>query len=372
MRIVLYSHSSRLGGAELAAPALAHQLGAELWTRAPAHAAAARQRGLRLRVLPAVWDRRPHGPRETLGVICSIVRAQVSLTRSLTLTRADVVVANNIQGALHLATGCALTRTPLVVYLRDLGHGGNRSPREVAVYRFLLRRFAAGCISNSQLTLESWDLGTLPSVVVPTAVPEVFYDRPRRARDGRIVMLGRLATWKGQAQVMRATDSVHRTRPVTLRIVGGALFDDDVDLPTHDVPVELTGHTDSPWLELEEAALLVHASITPEPFGQVLAQAAAAGVPIVCADRGGQLEWLEAGISCLTADPRDEKALATAILEALSDSPAAQGRARRARERAEGFRESRAYAPLRLWLEDRVARASSRKSSRTRSKSSDT
>ncbi len=372
MRIVLYSHSSRLGGAELAAPALTEQLGAELWTRAGAHATAAAERGLQVRVLPATWDRRPRGPREVMGVVSSLVHAQVGLTRALARRRADVVVANNVQGALHLAVGCALTRTPLVVYVRDLGRGGNRSPREVAVYRFLIRRFSTGCIANSQLTLASWDLGTMPSVVVPTAVPDVFYDRPRRARDGRIVMLGRLATWKGQAEVVRAADRVHRARPVTLRLVGGALFDDDVVLPVHVVPVEVTGHTDAPWLELEEAALLVHASITPEPFGQVLAQAAAAGVPIVCADRGGQTEWLEDGVSCLTADPRDEEALAAAILAALSDPIAAELRARRARERAEESRETRAYARLRPWLVDLVARTSSRKSSRTRSRSSDT
>ena len=371
MRIVLSSHSSRLGGAELAAPTLAEQLGADLWTRAQAHATAAPERRLRVHLLPVSWDRRPRGPREVVGAVSSIVRAQVSLGRSLARTRADVVVANNLQGALHLAAGCALTRTPLVVYVRDLGRGGNRSPREVAVYRFLLRRFAAGCIANSQLTLESWDLGSLPSVVVPTAVPEMFYDRPRRAQDGLIVMLGRLATWKGQAEVVRAVERIHRARPVTLRLVGGALFDDDVVLPAHDVPVEVTGHTDTPWLELEEAALLVHASITPEPFGQVLAQAAAAGVPIVCADRGGQLEWLEDGVSCLTADPRDEEALAVAILAALSAPSAAELRAHRARERAEEFRELRAYARLRPWLAGLVARASSRNSRRTRSSTSD-
>ncbi len=176
MRIVLYSHSSRLGGAELAAPTLAEQLGADLWTRAQAHATAAPERRLRVHLLPVSWDRRPRGPREVVGAVSSIVRAQVSLGRSLARTRADVVVANNLQGALHLAAGCALTRTPLVVYVRDLGRGGNRSPREVAVYRFLLRRFAAGCTPTASSPSRAGIWAPCPAVV-PTAVPEMFYDR---------------------------------------------------------------------------------------------------------------------------------------------------------------------------------------------------
>lgn len=372
VRIILYSHSSRLGGAELAAPALAGQLGAELWSRAEAHAVVGRERRIEVQLLTATWDRRPRGTRELARAGWSVLRAQASLARSLMRANADVVVANNVQGMVHLAMGCILTRTPLVVYLRDLGRGGNRSSREVALYGFLLRHVAAGCISNSNLTRSSWDLGSLPTVVAPTAVPEQFFDRPRREREARVVMLGRIARWKGQSEVIRAADRAHGEHPLTLRLVGGALFDDDVPLPSHTVPVEFTGHTDRPWEELDEAALLVHASLTPEPFGQVLAQAAAARVPIVCAQRGGHMEWLEDGLSCLAADPKDEDALAAAMVAALSDPAAAEARAQRARERAEDFRESRAYEHLRPWITDLVERTSSRKSSNARSSSSET
>lgn len=351
MTVVLYSHSSRLGGAELAAPGLAAQIGAELWSRAEAHREEASRRDLAFRVLPPTWDRRPRGPVELVKAVIAIVRAQRQLVRSLRRARPDLVVANNVQGALHLVTGCLVSRTPLVVYVRDLGDGGNRPAAEVAGYRFLLDRVARGCVFNSDLTRRSWRLRSdLPTLVVPTAVPDAFFDLPRRPRPDEVVMLGRIATWKGQAQVVRAVERLRGRVPARLRLVGGALFGDRAELPEHTVPVEVTGHRERPWEELETAAVLVHASLTPEPFGQVLAQAAAAGVPVVCSDRGGQTEWLEHGVSCVVADPHDVQVLADAIADVLSDPESAARRARVARERAEAFREAVAYGSLRVWL----------------------
>lgn len=351
MSLVLYSHSSRLGGAELAAPALAEQLGAELWTRAAAHAEQAETRGVACRLLPPSWDRRPRGPLETARALAAVLAAQWRLMRAIAADRPDAVIANNIQGALHVLAGCLVTRTPLVIYVRDLGLGGNRPAREVAAYRFLLARVAAGRIFNSDLTRRSWGLDDdRPTVVVPTAVRDEFFDRPRRPRPDEVLMLGRIAAWKGQAHVVRAIERLQGLPPVRLRIVGGALFGDQVDLPEHSFPLEVTGHRERPWEDMETATAVLHASVTPEPFGQVLAQAAAAGVPIVCSDRGGQMEWLKDGFSCSSVDPLDEKALAAAVADVVLNPEAARRRAERARERAEAFREKTAYAELRPWL----------------------
>ena len=43
--------------------------------------------------------------------------------------------------------------------------------------------------------------------------------------------------------------------------------------------------------------MLVHASVVPEPFGQVVAQGLAAGVPVVAADTGGPAEMIEDGVN---------------------------------------------------------------------------
>ena len=43
--------------------------------------------------------------------------------------------------------------------------------------------------------------------------------------------------------------------------------------------------------------MLVHASVVPEPFGQVVAQGMAAGVPVVAADAGGPAEMIDDGVN---------------------------------------------------------------------------
>lgn len=357
MKVILYSHSSRPGGAELAAPALAEHLGAELWTRASTVADEGQRRGVTVRLLPQSFDRRPRGVRETLRAGVAVVREQLELWRLLTAAGPDVVLANNLQAILHLLPWSLFSTTPLVVYVRDLGRGGNRPAGEVAAYRFLISRLASGCVFNSDLTRSSWELDAhIPGVVTPTAVSDEFFDQPRRVRCDEVVMLGRIADWKGQHQVIHAVEAVHAQRRVRLRLVGGAVFDDEVHLPEHSFDLEVTGHVDRPWEELATAAVLVHASLTPEPFGQVVAQAAAAGVPIVCSDVGGQMEWLEDGVSCIAVDPHDVGALAGAILEVLREPLSAAKRAEVARGRAEGFREQVVYADLKRWLAETVER----------------
>jgi glycosyltransferase involved in cell wall biosynthesis len=143
-------------------------------------------------------------------------------------------------------------------------------------------------------------------------------------------------------------------KPATLTLVGSAQFDEtDDELPSADFTVHRVGFTD-PIPYLAAADLVVHASVSPEPLGQVVAQAAAVGAPIVCADRGGQTEWLRNGHSCLMVDPRNVSALAQVLDEALSDPSAARERARNASYAAEIFRRDRAYVAMRPWLETLV------------------
>ncbi len=354
-RRVLYCHSSAPGGAELAAPALAAQIGAALWIRGDGEiAAGARALGVPVLVLPARSDRRPRSVGGALLALADLVRVQAEVTRILRRARADVVLSNTVQGLTHLALAARLTRTPLVAYVRDLGDGGNRSAGEVRLYRELLAR-THGVVFNSELTRASW--GRADGLVVPTAVPEEFYDTWRGGDGTRAVMLGRLARWKGQREVIQAVGELAARREVELTIVGGAQFGDDADLGRAGAldlepgVVQLVPHVARPWEHLRDADVLVHASLTPEPFGQVLAQAAAAGVPIVCADRGGHLEWLEHGVTCLTANPRSPGALADAIEHVFSDPDAARRRAKAARAGAERFRAEQAYAPIRPLLE---------------------
>ncbi|WP_165818058.1 glycosyltransferase family 4 protein [Microbacterium sp. Gd 4-13] len=260
-----------------------------------------------------------------------------------------MLISNTVQGLLHVAVPALVTRTPLVVYVRDLGRGGNRPPLEVWVYESLMRLWSSGVIFNSETTRRSWRVSA-PSIVVPTAIEDRFFTASAPARHGGIVMVGRIARWKGQAEVIRALNHLaDGGRSVELTLVGDRTFGDNVDLPPARFPLTLKGFAD-PLEYLTHRQLLVHASKTPEPFGQVLAQAAAAGIPIICANRGGQTEWLKHGESCLMSDPHDTDALAAAIEQTLDDPARSAQRADVANAASEQFRAEKAYGPLQDWL----------------------
>lgn len=54
--------------------------------------------------------------------------------------------------------------------------------------------------------------------------------------------------------------------------------------------IEFPGFRETVWQELGELDVLVHCSVIPEPFGQVVLEGTAAGVPEIAAAAGGPAE----------------------------------------------------------------------------------
>jgi glycosyltransferase involved in cell wall biosynthesis len=144
---------------------------------------------------------------------------------------------------------------------------------------------------------------------------------------------------------------------VTFRIVGSALFGEEgyeaevrslVAMLGLEEKVVLTGFVDDPVRELDGLSVCVHASPVAEPFGQVVVEAMARGVPVVATRAGGVPEILlpDGGRAASTGPPGspgpartpfgvlvppgDAAALAAAILGVLDDPAAARERARAA------------------------------------------
>ena len=84
---------------------------------------------------------------------------------------------------------------------------------------------------------------------------------------------------------------------------------------------------------ISAGTLVVHASTVPEPFGQVIVQAMAAGKPVVATRGGGVLEIVDDGVSGLLVPMKDADAMANAICEILSDPVRARKMGEAGRER---------------------------------------
>lgn len=93
------------------------------------------------------------------------------------------------------------------------------------------------------------------------------------------------------------------------------------------------GYRDNVAALLNELDLVVHPA-NQEPYGRVLLEAAASGVPVVATDVGGTAEIVIDGATGRLVPPRDPKGLATAVIGLLRDQNLMESMSIAARERA--------------------------------------
>jgi glycosyltransferase involved in cell wall biosynthesis len=188
---------------------------------------------------------------------------------------------------------------------------------------------ADAVISNSKATAELLNRGTEPVWVIPSPVDLT----PTAGSDnGHLVVgiVGRLAPWKGQHVFLDAIAQLSKRYPtLRARIVGDALFGEQdylqslsrqaKDLDIADI-VEFVGFKHDIAKELAQFTVAVHASIDPEPFGQIIVEAMACGVPIVASNAGGPAETIAHRVDGILVPPGDADALANAVSELLKDA----------------------------------------------------
>ena len=229
------------------------------------------------------------------------------------------------------------TGIPLVAYQR--GREWNS---------FLVRRLAplaTRYIANSQVTRENLlELGIPPAqvnVVYPPIDLETFdADRPpvpelRRPAFGIpaqapcVGIVGQLQEWKGHKLFLRAFGQVLRAMPeawaciVGAPPVGGEAYEHELRALAGELGVSnrvvFAGFVADIPSALQLFDVVVHASIEPEPFGRVIAEAMAMRKPVVASNEGGPREIIEHGRTGLLFPRGDDGALAESIVSLLRE-----------------------------------------------------
>ncbi|MBW3651065.1 MAG: glycosyltransferase family 4 protein [Actinobacteria bacterium] len=226
-----------------------------------------------------------------------------------------------------------LTRTPVIVHLRDDLNHVRASPAVLTLFGWLLHRVPSAVIGCSGHVLRVADVAGIPTAVVYSGVPSELVHHGARPPTGDPVvgMVARIAEWKGQHLFLDAAEIVARAEPrVRFRIVGAPLFGEDAYLARLEEQVqggalagrvELTGFTTDPTHEYDRLAVAVAYSTEPEPFGQVVVEAMARGCAVVAPAEGGPLEIVTPDVDGVLVPPRDAGALAEAILRLVRDEP---------------------------------------------------
>ena len=157
----------------------------------------------------------------------------------------------------------------------------------------------------------------------PVTAPRTSACAPRR-QSLVVGMVGRLAPWKGQHVFLEAFARAFGEGDARAIVVGSAMFgsaETRYAAALHELAtslgiadrVEFRGFRDDVWAELADMDMLVHASITPEPFGQVIVEAMHAGLPVIAASGGGPSEIVTDGVDGLLYPPGDVDGLCAAL-----------------------------------------------------------
>jgi glycosyltransferase involved in cell wall biosynthesis len=185
---------------------------------------------------------------------------------------------------------------------------------------------------------------------IPCGVDRAFFELervPESARDPqrprRVLYVGRMDPYKNVATLLRAVAHARAAGALDVRLViAGAPDPRYPDVPRLagqlglDAAVTWTGYLDDAALRrtYAEADLLVHPS-RYEGFGLQVAEAMAAGLPVVCA-RAGSLPEV-AGDAALLVDPDDMEGMSAAMRRVLDDPALAERLAAAGRRQAARF-----------------------------------
>lgn len=144
------------------------------------------------------------------------------------------------------------------------------------------------------------------------------------------LMAGRLVPWKGQEIFIEALAKAVVTNPDLVGVLMGKDPEPDQRylraLVEKAASLGLAGKVKfCDWQEdmspvYEASDIVVHASVTPEPFGLVILEAMMAGKPVIAARGGGVSEMIKDGVTGILTAPGDAAELADALSRVAQDS----------------------------------------------------
>jgi glycosyltransferase involved in cell wall biosynthesis len=281
-----------------------------------------------------------------LAAVGASMAYTLRLAAILRRLKPDLVHTNSLKAHLYGGVAAAMAGIPQIWHARDRITPDYLPPPAVRVVRMAARTLPAMVVANSHCTLRSY--AQIPAgEVVYNGVPAHEHPpgyRPPPPSPLRIGVVGRLSPWKGQDVFLRAFAAAFAGGTQRAVIIGGALFGEhEFERELRDLAlrlqiahqVEFAGFSDDVARRLEHLHVLVHCSTIPEPFGQVVVEGMAAGLPVVAADAGGPAEIVRDGQTGMLVAPGDVDALATTLSRLAADHALRErlGRAARAASR---------------------------------------
>ncbi|MEK6768714.1 MAG: glycosyltransferase family 4 protein [Gemmatimonadota bacterium] len=283
------------------------------------------------------------------------IGAELDRLSTLPAGRPTVLLSNGFKA--HLAASL-LRGYRRVWHLHEFPPG-----RLDAVWKALAGAIPDATIAVSHSVADAWRMPRFPAPRValngvdterfqPALRTHWIHDQLRLPHDARLIgMPAVFARWKGHLLVVEAFERIAAELPEAhLVLVGGPIYDTAAERgygeelvrrvrrsslpgpvtaqPLHD-RIHFLKFQSEPWRLYPEFDLVVHFSTRPEPFGRVIVEAMASGVPVIAADAGGPREIVEHGVTGWLIPPGDVAALGEQLVAALRTDTRAMGQAAR-------------------------------------------
>jgi glycosyltransferase involved in cell wall biosynthesis len=218
---------------------------------------------------------------------------------------------------------------------------------------FILTRLCDRIVVNSQATSKRFDARFQKKITVIYNgldlqwLKEDIVNKPDQIENWKIVLVvARVSQWKRHDTVLSAFTKVAKSDPKAHLVCLGAEdplepewwkhLQDKTKSSTFSDRIHWTGHVDDvrPWYRV--AHMLVLASEN-EPFGRVLVEAMACGVPVIATSSGGIPEIVRNGQEGLLVKPGSAQTMSDAIMKILQDDALRKRLSESAVKRAESF-----------------------------------
>jgi glycosyltransferase involved in cell wall biosynthesis len=363
-RVVYVDHVAKLSGGELA---LLHLL--EALDEVDAHVILAedgpfvdrlQQAGISVEVL-AMPDRTRELRKDMvrvrsvpLAAVADTALYALRLAVRLRRLRPDLVHTNSLKAGVYGSLAARLAGVPAVWHLRDRLAPDYLPLPAIILMRLLTQWLPRIVISNSKATRRTLRRRGRFLVISSPVIGEALGFRGSPAMGGSedrplvVAIVGRLTPWKGQDVFLRAFARAFLAGPQRAAIIGAPMFGDAEIVYADGLRalaaelgiaerVEFRGHRDDMLAELRSVDVLVHASLIPEPFGQVVLEGMAACRPVVATRQGGPGEIITDGVDGLLYTAGDDAELARILTRLDSDTDLRRRMGHNGSERAKDF-----------------------------------
>ena len=264
----------------------------------------------------------------------------IKLAMIMLRERVDLVHINNGTHNLEANLISLLFAKSRIVHIHGVGQVGTLEklflkavPKVIVISEFVKSSMAQAGIPEDQML-------TIVNPVLPDAVPSGARERVRKKygldNDAMIFgIFGRVVEWKGQKEFLQAAVQVIKAIPQARALIIGDASDGGNRYlrelhqfaAKHGIKdkVIFTGYV-SNVAELYTAMdVVVHTSIEPEPFGLVITEAMAYGVPVVASTLGAPREIIHDGVDGFLVHPADTEKLASTIINLLRNDELRKG-----------------------------------------------